>query len=92
MSISTPVKFGSAHRASSCFCCSGRRTFSISNMPTTRRASPWADVVFSALAHGAAWLTLALLAGILISLVIALIYQRFVLRRDTAGAITGGTI
>jgi len=27
----------------------------------------------------------------LISLIIALIYQRFVLRRDTAGAITGGT-
>ena len=28
----------------------------------------------------------------LISLTIALVYQRFVLRRDTAGAITGGTI
>ena len=27
--------------------------------PPARRASPWADVVFSALAHGAAWLTLA---------------------------------
>jgi raffinose/stachyose/melibiose transport system permease protein len=26
----------------------------------------------------------------LISLVIALVYQRFVLRRDTAGALTGG--
>ena len=38
--------------------------------PATRRVSPWADVVFSALAHGAAWLTLALLAGILISLVV----------------------
>jgi phosphate transport system permease protein len=38
--------------------------------PAGRRASPWADVVFSALAHGAAWLTLALLAGILVSLVI----------------------
>jgi phosphate transport system permease protein len=38
--------------------------------PVARRASPWADVVFSALAHGAAWLTLALLAGILVSLVI----------------------
>jgi phosphate transport system permease protein len=35
-----------------------------------RRASPWADVLFSTLAHGAAWLTLALLAGILVSLVI----------------------
>ena len=38
--------------------------------PATRRASPWADVVFSALVHAAAWLTLALLAGILISLLI----------------------
>ncbi len=35
MSISTPVKFGSAHTASSCRCCSGRRTLSISNMPTS---------------------------------------------------------
>ena len=38
--------------------------------PAARRVSPWADVLFSALAHGAAWLTLALLAGILVSLVI----------------------
>jgi phosphate transport system permease protein len=38
--------------------------------PVARGVSPWADVVFSALAHGAAWLTLALLAGILVSLVI----------------------
>jgi len=38
--------------------------------PVARRVSPWADIVFSALAHGAAWLTLALLAGILVSLVI----------------------
>jgi phosphate transport system permease protein len=38
--------------------------------PVSRRASPWADVLFSALAHGAAWLTLALLAGILVSLTI----------------------
>ena len=38
--------------------------------PAKRRSSPWADVVFSVLAHGAAWLTLALLAGILVSLVI----------------------
>ena len=34
-----------------------------------RRASPWIDVLFSAFAHGAAWLTLALLAAILVSLV-----------------------
>jgi phosphate transport system permease protein len=38
--------------------------------PATRRAAPWADTLFSVLAHGAAWLTLALLAGIIISLVI----------------------
>jgi phosphate transport system permease protein len=38
--------------------------------PVARRVSPWADVLFSALAQGAAWLTLALLAGILVSLVI----------------------
>ncbi|MEO8057136.1 MAG: phosphate ABC transporter permease PstC [Burkholderiales bacterium] len=31
---------------------------------------PWADTLFSILAHAAAWLTLALLAGIIISLVI----------------------
>ena len=41
--------------------------------PPARRAGaprPWADALFSALAHGAAWLTLALLAGIIVSLVI----------------------
>ena len=31
--------------------------------PAARRASLWADLLFSVLAHGAAWLTLALLAG-----------------------------
>jgi phosphate transport system permease protein len=38
--------------------------------PASRRVSPWADALFSALAHGAAWLTLALLAAILVSLVV----------------------
>jgi phosphate transport system permease protein len=38
--------------------------------PPARRASPWADRLFSLLAHAAAWLTLALLAGIIVSLVI----------------------
>ena len=38
--------------------------------PTVRRVSPWADVLFSVLAHGAAWLTLALLAGIIVSLLV----------------------
>ena len=34
------------------------------------RVAPWADPLFSVLAHGAAWLTLALLAGIIVSLFI----------------------
>ncbi|MEP7296217.1 MAG: phosphate ABC transporter permease PstC [Burkholderiales bacterium] len=38
--------------------------------PAKRRVAPWADTLFSVLAHGAAWLTLALLAGIIGSLVI----------------------
>jgi phosphate transport system permease protein len=38
--------------------------------PSRRRAAPWADTVFSLLVHGAAWLTLALLAGIIVSLII----------------------
>lgn len=38
--------------------------------PAARRTVPWADSLFSLLAHAAAWLTLALLAGIIISLVI----------------------
>ena len=36
--------------------------------PTRRRVLPWADAAFSLLAHGAAWLTLLLLAGIIVSL------------------------
>ena len=38
--------------------------------PVRRGAKPWADTLFSVLAHGAAFLTLALLAGILVSLMI----------------------
>jgi phosphate transport system permease protein len=38
--------------------------------PERRVVAPWADGLFSLLAHGAAWLTLALLAGIIASLVI----------------------
>ena len=38
--------------------------------PAKRRVAPWADTLFSLLAHSAAWLTLALLAGSIISLVI----------------------
>ena len=36
--------------------------------PQRRRVAPWADRVFSLLTHGAAWLTLLLLAGIIVSL------------------------
>ena len=35
-----------------------------------RRVLPWADAAFSLLAHGAAWVTLLLLAGIIVSLFI----------------------
>ncbi len=38
--------------------------------PERRVVAPWADGVFAVLANGAAWLTLALLAGIIASLVI----------------------
>ncbi len=41
----------------------------MTNPPTRRKNSPWADQLFSFLAHGAAWLTLALLFGIIGSLV-----------------------
>jgi phosphate transport system permease protein len=38
--------------------------------PARRRMLPWADAAFSVLAHGAAWLTLLLLVGIILSLVV----------------------
>jgi phosphate transport system permease protein len=38
--------------------------------PERRRVAPWGDAAFAALTHGAALLTLALLAGIIISLVV----------------------
>jgi phosphate transport system permease protein len=37
--------------------------------PQRRRVAPWADTVFAFMTHGAAWLTLALLVGIIVSLV-----------------------
>jgi len=46
------------------------RVGSSNNPPPRRRQAPWADAVFAVLAHGAAWLTLALLAGIIGSLVV----------------------
>jgi phosphate transport system permease protein len=38
--------------------------------PPRRAAMPWADALFALLAQGAAWITLALLAGIVVSLII----------------------
>jgi phosphate transport system permease protein len=38
--------------------------------PQRRAVTPWADKLFSVLAHGAAWITLALLVGIIVSLFI----------------------
>jgi len=39
-------------------------------LPGRRVAAPWADTLFRALATGAAWLTLALLAGIVVALLV----------------------
>ncbi|MBB4841592.1 phosphate transport system permease protein [Paucibacter oligotrophus] len=47
-----------------------KKTQPQSQPPQRRVLAPWADTLFSFLAHGAAWLTLALLVGIIISLVI----------------------
>ena len=38
--------------------------------PERRRVAPWADALFAVLAQGAAWLTLLLMAGIIVSLLI----------------------
>ena len=46
------------------------RTESQGRPPAKTRVAPWADTLFAVLAHSAAWLTLALLAGIIVSLVI----------------------
>jgi len=47
------------------------RTQSSGRPPSARRSQvPWADGLFSGLAHGAAWITLALLAGIIVSLIV----------------------
>lgn len=43
---------------------------SIKPPPPRRRVAPWADALFAALSQGAAWLTLALMVGIIGSLVI----------------------
>jgi phosphate transport system permease protein len=41
-----------------------------SRPPARAHVAPWGDKLFALLAHGAAWLTLALLVGIIVSLVI----------------------
>jgi len=45
-----------------------QRSDPLGRPPADRRSAPWADTVFSVLAHGAAILTLLLLAGIIASL------------------------
>ncbi|MBC7994445.1 MAG: phosphate ABC transporter permease PstC [Rhizobacter sp.] len=47
-----------------------QRSDPLGRPPEARRSAPWADTVFSMLAHGAAILTLLLLAGIIVSLLI----------------------
>ena len=47
-----------------------KRATPVHRPPSLRRSASWADKVFSALAHGAALVTLALLAGIIGSLVV----------------------
>ncbi|MDR7271253.1 phosphate transport system permease protein [Pelomonas saccharophila] len=42
----------------------------MSPQPQRRRVAPWADAVFAALSQGAAWLTLALMVGIIGSLIV----------------------
>ncbi|MDR7334241.1 phosphate transport system permease protein [Roseateles asaccharophilus] len=46
-----------------------QRSAPLSPQPQRRRVAPWADTVFAALSQGAAWLTLLLMVGILLSLV-----------------------
>ena len=46
------------------------RTSPMRQPPERRRVAPWADGLFSAVAHGAAWLTLLLLVGIIVSLLV----------------------
>jgi phosphate transport system permease protein len=45
------------------------RDSTLGDPPQRRRALPWADAAFAALAQGAAWVTLLLLVGIIASLV-----------------------
>jgi len=46
------------------------QTAPMSPKPQRRRVAPWADSLFAALSQGAAWLTLALMVGIIGSLVV----------------------
>ncbi|MEO8153439.1 MAG: phosphate ABC transporter permease subunit PstC [Rhizobacter sp.] len=47
-----------------------QRSDPLGRPPAARRSAPWADTAFSVLAHGAAILTLLLLAGIIASLLV----------------------
>ncbi|MDQ6683866.1 MAG: phosphate ABC transporter permease subunit PstC [Pseudomonadota bacterium] len=48
----------------------GREQVGARGPRSPRGAAPWADGLFAGLAHAAAWLTLAILAGIVVSLVV----------------------
>lgn len=47
-----------------------QRTSPLGEPPARRRQLPWADAAFALMAHGAAWITLLLLLGIIVSLVV----------------------
>jgi phosphate transport system permease protein len=49
---------------------SEQQTSPMSPKPQRRRVAPWADTLFAALSQGAAWLTLALMVGIIGSLIV----------------------
>ena len=46
------------------------RTSPMKPQPQRRRVAPWADALFAALRQGGAWLTLALMVGIIGSLIL----------------------
>ena len=47
-----------------------RHTAPVNPTPQRRRVAPWADTLFAILSQGAAWLTLALMVGIIGSLIV----------------------
>ena len=60
-------------------------------LPRPRAVSAWGDRAFAGLAHGAAWVTLALLLGIIGSLVVGAMpaIQNFLMRTSIQKVIRG---